>query len=459
MKIRLKLTLISTVITALILTGVSVAIYYFFSLYRQIEFYDRLKERAVITEQFYLEEDELNEDTFEEVQKKYHQYLPDEIIGLFELGYQLQTMQDSLQVSLPATFFRDMATLEYMEIKSGDRQAVAMWYNDNQGDFVVIISAIDRFGIMKLADLQKILIICFIVSIGIIFISGRFFSLQALKPITRIVKDVNRIGLSNLHQRLSTGGSKDEINELATTFNQMLERLETSLEIQKNFISNASHELKNPLTAVIGEVELALSKDRSVEEYKTALKTIDFEARRLDTLIVKLLNLAQTDFDDKVFLNEDVRIDELMMEVKEDLDHLLPDNQVYINFEHIPEDEQLITVKGNKKLLHAALMNVLENACKFSDYQEVKVLIKADKTRLTVVISDKGIGIAEQDLQNIAQPFYRASNARGYKGSGIGLSLTDKIVKMHGGEINITSKLKQGTQFFIFLQQNSSLSL
>ncbi len=457
MKIRLKLTLISTAVTALILVGVSLSIYYFFSLYRQIEFYDRLKERAVITEQYYMEEDELSTLTYQEVQKKYQQYLPDEVTALFGMEADLNRLQDSLQVRLPPDFFEQIAALQYMEFKSGDRQAVAVWYDDNQGDFVVCVSAIDHFGIIKMADLQTILIACFFISIGIIFISGKFFSQQALKPITKMVKDVNRIGLSNLHLRVVTDDSKDEINELAMTFNHMLERLETSFERQKNFISNASHELKNPLTAIIGQVALMLEKERPAEEYRDALQTVAYEAKRLNNLTSKLLSLAQTDFDESTLLDEEVRLDELLMEVEEDVSKVFPGNRIQIHFENIPEEDALITLTGNRKLLQAALANILENACKFSGNQEVCVSIRADETELMITIADRGIGIAPQDLQNIFQPFYRAGNARGYQGFGIGLSLTDKIIRMHGGAIQVASELDAGTRFMITFEKHREI--
>lgn len=456
MKIRLKLTLIFTAITTMILIGVSIAIYYFFSLYRQVEFFDRLKDRTLITAQVHLGEDELSAEALREVKKKYQQYLPDEVIGLFELGYSLSAIEDSLRIKLPPNFYEEIHQTKYIEIKSDERQAVAMYYHDNEGNFVILISAIDRFGIMKLTDLQKILIFCFFISVGIIFISGRFFSRQALKPITKIIKDVNQIELSNLHLRLDMDNSKDEIAELTTTFNRVLERLETSLEIQKNFISNASHELKNPLTAIIGEVDLMLDKERPAGEYKAALQTIAYEARRLDNLTVKLLNLAQTGFDEKTVLNDEIRVDELLLGIHEDINHLVPDNDIRINFTSIPEDDQIITLRGNKRLLHAALVNVLENACKFSDNQAVHVLVKANEDTITVNITDTGIGIAAQDLQNIFQPFYRANNARGYKGSGIGLSLTEKIVKMHRGEIQVNSTLGEGTEFMISFRQKAT---
>lgn len=456
MKIRLKLTLIFTAITTLILIGVSIAIYYFFSLYRQIEFFDRLKDRTLITAQVHLREDELSAEALREVKKKYQQYLPDEIIGLFESGYSLSAIEDSLKIELPPNFYKEIPQTKYVEIKSDDRQAIAMYYEDNEGNFVILISAIDQFGIMKLGDLQKILVFCFFISIGIIFISGRFFSQQVLKPITKIIKDVNQIELSNLHLRLDMDNSKDEIADLTITFNRVLERLETSLEIQKNFISNASHELKNPLTAIIGEVELMLDKERAAGEYKAALQTIAYEARRLDNLTAKLLNLAQTGFDETTLLNDEVRVDELLLGIQEDINQLVPDNDIHINFTSIPEDDQLITLRGNKKLLHAALVNILENACKFSDNQGVNVLVKVDENLLTISVTDTGIGIATPDLQNIFQPFYRASNARRYKGSGIGLSLTEKIVKMHGGDIHVTSTLDKGTEFIISFQQKAS---
>ena len=262
---------------------------------------------------------------------------------------------------------------------------------------------------------------------------------------------VNSISTENLHLRLNIGKGKDEVSELAHTFNNMLDRLETSFESQNNFVSNASHELSTPLTSIIGEAELALQKDRTPERYREAMHIILRESERLKAIIQSLLNLAQTGFDGKKQNWELLRADELLLEAKNAVDRIYPDNNVQIDYTLFPEDDEKLHIKGNAQLLVLAFTNIILNACKYSGNKVVVAALAASNTKLFIFIKDRGIGIPEHELAHIYDPFFRASNTGDIKGYGIGLPLARNIIRLHKGDINVSSVVDQGTEVQITL--------
>jgi signal transduction histidine kinase len=178
------------------------------------------------------------------------------------------------------------------------------------------------------------------------------------------------------------------------------------------------------------------------------------EAERLDQLTSNLLSLAQTDFDLSYLKKDEIRIDELIWDIKELFDKTKYKGRIDIHFSELPETSDLITIMGIVSLLKIAIMNVIDNACKFSSPHKVDVTLKTSLNNIQLRIEDKGIGIPETEMNNLFQPFYRASNAFAYRGSGIGLSLVQKIVSIHNGEINVLSKIGKGTVVEINFYQN-----
>jgi signal transduction histidine kinase len=237
--------------------------------------------------------------------------------------------------------------------------------------------------------------------------------------------------------------------------NQMLDRLEHSFDMQENFISNASHELKNPLTAIMGEAEISLSKTRSIDQYIISLQKINDEAERLDIITRNLLNLAQADFEITEQNREEIRIDELLYEIDEYFGKSKYLNRIVFHIADLQETSKSFTVHGILYLLQIALTNVLENALKFSMDQPVDISLKEENRTIILTVSDKGIGIPENERKNLFQPFFRATNAYTYKGSGIGLALAYKIIRLHGGTIDIHSAPELGTSVEIQFLSNS----
>lgn len=445
MQLRTKITSIFIVLTSLFLTGIFIFIYHFSKRYTENEFYLRLKQRATIAAQTYLGKDELSIDIYEDIRRRHLQVLPEEKEVIYPVDAENKASILRLDNSLPESFFEDIAIYEYAELKQGNYQYVGLLYHDNEGDFVVILSATNLYGLSELTNLRNLLIVAFFVSIIFIFFLGRYYAKQALSPISKIINEVNSIRPENLSLRLNTVNGKDELADLSRTFNNMLDRLQLSFDLQSNFINNASHELRNPLTAILGHTEIALNKERSQDDYHAILKNIALEASRLDFLVKGLLKLAKTDFDSKGLVIEELRVDELILDVKKNLDVAIPSNLVTLDYEGLPEDETAITMFGSETLLNVALFNILENACKFSDNSTVILKILVDEDYILLNIIDVGVGIPEDELKNIYEPFFRASNVRKIEGFGFGLPLAYRIIKMHSGEIRVISQINKGT--------------
>ncbi|PSR53619.1 hypothetical protein AHMF7605_08810 [Adhaeribacter arboris] len=451
MSIRTRLTLTFTLLIAGILMISFLIIYYSSEQYRRVEFFDRLHERGYIIAQLYLEQDEISFQTFEKVRRKFFQNLHQESIDIFDQNKKPRFIRNQYPFIAPSRAFDQIAKKKYIQFARGSRQGIGFLYQDNQGQFYIFVSAVDITGHRKMDNLRRVLIISFLAGSLVVFLIGRFFTSLVLNPVSEMVAEVNEIRVTNLHRRLKEGNGQDEFGLLAKTFNQMLDRLETAFDMQKNFISNASHELRNPLTAISGEIEVTLSRDREPPEYKVSLVTLQNEAERLERLIKDLLNLAQTDSENSSQKTEKFPLDDLLLELKAEMDRLYPDNNLAVSFKNMPEEAIILEVTGIRDLLKAALLNVLENAHKFSNGKAVQLQLIYQNNQLHVHVLDQGMGIPPADLNNIFEPFYRAANARGIKGTGVGLALTQKIIHLHHGQIQIASEVNHGTQVHIIL--------
>jgi len=295
-------------------------------------------------------------------------------------------------------------------------------------------------------DLGFIMFFFFLASLIITFLLGRGFSRIALLPIVRITSNLKIIRASSLDLRLPIAQKKtDEIDILSLTINHLLEHLEQSFESQKSFIANASHELRTPITTILGEAEITLMHDRSIDDYKLTLANIIKETERLNYIINSLMELMQTNLSANDFQN--IRIDELIWEIKDELP--VKDNNIVKIHYNLPSHPLKYSLLGNRQLLFIGISNILKNALKFSDNKDVVCKIYCDIKGINILIRDQGIGIEQKDINKIFQPFFRSANALNYPGYGIGLSLTHNIVRLHNGTIQINSEVNKGTEFHI----------
>lgn len=283
----------------------------------------------------------------------------------------------------------------------------------------------------------------------IVFVIAYFMARGVLKPISKIIERVDNITASNLSERIEVDDTKDEINNLAVTFNGMLDRLEKSFEAQKMYVSIVSHDLRTPVGTLIAELELLLYRERRPEEYKKAIENSLVYAHDVEKLLTGLTDLAKASYLAKQIKMISVRLDELLCDVSIVVMKAHKDYHVELIFDDATDDDRMISVRGNEYLLGTAFINLMENNCKFSHNHRSTVRISSLEGKIFIRFSDTGIGISEEDLERIFKPFYRGENRHFASGNGIGMALVERIVKLHGGAISVDSIQNKGTTFIL----------
>jgi signal transduction histidine kinase len=454
MSIQRKVALLFFGLTTTVIVLLSGAIFYFVHQFTFDDFYKRLEARANIAAQMHQLSDKDSLGMYKEIRQRYLEHLQN------EKQYTLKPadyLNGKPVPHIPAPLINDILEQGKARYKTGNIFYAGKVTNLPEGRVIFIVSAIDPYGFNELENLEKILITGFLISLVLVYFIGRRFSYDTFRPVRKIIKKVNTITASNLHLRLENYNSKDEIAELTQTFNDMLDRLETAFETQNNFISNASHELRTPLAIIKGEAELAL-KGTHVNDAETqqTLTEILKSAQSLQDILTSLLGLAQTGFDGQKQKWEVIRMDELVWQIKESVDHIIPANNIRMDFSDLPQDLDQLTVLGNSNLMKLAVSNIALNACKYSDNKTVIIKLFEENSRVIVSVKDEGIGIPEKDLQHIFEPFFRASNTGKFDGHGVGLPLALNIIRLHKGSIAILSKENEGTEIRIMLPVHHS---
>lgn len=449
MEIAKKITLLFAILSAIIISLLSGFVWYFSNEFAFEDFYKRLEARVNIATQITFYEDK-SDNSFAKVRNQYLERLSEERQYIIQKNAQGK-FQQAIDLKLPPKFYENINPGKIARYRDENKFYAGKIVKEKGKEYLVVVSAIDPFGFRELKDLQKILVAGFFLSVVFSFLVGWKFSQYMLEPLRKIIKRVKMIKAENLHLRLDVKEGSDEMSQLAQTFNNMLNRLETAFETQNNFISNASHELRTPLAIISGEVELASKHRNDAEVQANALLKIQNEAERLESILTSLLGLAQSGFNGKNQPWEEVRIDELLWEIKSSVHQVHPESKIEINFTNLPADADELKLKINKNLVKLAITNIVSNACKYSNYQQVVIGLETDSKFVSISISDLGIGIPQQDIQHIFEPFYRASNTSNFKGYGVGLPLALNIIRLHRGSIAIKSQEDIGTQIKILL--------
>jgi len=322
----------------------------------------------------------------------------------------------------------------------------------------VIVTAVDKVGIRVMANLRTIIVSALAACILIMSVLSYVISTRLIWPISRKIQKANSISVKNLHERLIVYNPNDELGALAIAFNNLLDRLDAAFSSQKLFVANASHEIRNPLTAILGEAEVALEKERSSADYQESLRNIIMDAERLNLLVNNLLQLSTVNYSPSEIKREQISILKLLRESRRKYDLLNPDNQISFDFEQRPEKDGFF-ITGNVNLLETALINIFDNASKFSYNAPVSISVLINNSEVTIAVQDQGIGISPDDIPKITQPFFRAENVRQIRGTGIGIPLTLRIVELHQGKLDVTSELNKGTLVQITLPLSNEIPL
>jgi signal transduction histidine kinase len=333
---------------------------------------------------------------------------------------------------------------------AGEKDGVCYKHSFKNKTYNVFVMAYDETRIENLSELRKILLWSILFSVWLSVLFSYFFSRKAIQPISRIIKSIKNINSSRLNDRLNEGNRKDEIDQLAITFNEMLTNLEIAFKNQEDFVSNASHELRTPLTIMISESDYLLGRKRNEKEYIQHISGLVDDLKTLNSLINSLLELAQINRDNSIQLIS-VRIDEIIYNAIHQVKIKYQGRKIIPKIQY-PENENELLVNGNPGLLEIAFKNLLDNACKFSN-EDVGVEFQMTYKNIKINISDKGVGIPPNEINSIYHPFQRASNVKFIGGFGIGLSLVNNIIELHNAELRVNSTENEGTQFEIVFKK------
>jgi signal transduction histidine kinase len=452
MQIRTRLTLqfIFTVAAILLLTlGI---IYARYKSTMQDEFYRGLKYKAVMTANLVLRQEEKFTPVDGRTTPATNLLPASEAFAIYNVRQQrLFAFNPAMAAISEQDFDRIRAQGEY-RFQYGRLSAIGIRHQSGTGnEYVVVVGSV--FEAEELKKLQNILVFSFLFAITIIALGGWFFAGQAMAPVSRIVNEVDNILPSNMSTRLIEPANPDEIGRLIHTFNRLLDRIYFAFQMQKRFISNVSHELKNPISVVISQLEVGLTRERSTEEYKETMESVLDDSRSLAEITEKLLQMAKVYSEDSNIAFEDIRLDEVVLQVRSALLRAQPGYRIFFDITGDIDLETALDVKGNEPLLKLAFTNLIENGCKFSPDKTVHInIITHTEGRPELEITDNGPGIPQQDLPLIFQPFYRGVQQARAPGSGIGLSLVDSILRLHHIKLSIQSEQGKGTTFRLFFE-------
>ena len=307
-----------------------------------------------------------------------------------------------------------------------------------------IITAVSSENAEQLVtSLRKHFAWSFPIVLVILFLITRFLAGRSIRPIKQIISTSNTITSQNLDARIPLPQQKDELFDLATAINALLGRIHKSIDREKQFASDAAHELKTPLAVLKGTLEVLIRKPRTTEEYQEKINDSILEIDRLNDITEQLLVLARIEHDHAMALKT-ISLEDFIVNITDRFQKSVSLKSIHLHHEVIEK----VNISTNTKLLEMIIENLLSNAIKYSERNK-NIYIKTglNNGKPYCIIKDEGLGISKDEIQKIFNPFYRAHalTQKGIKGTGLGLSIVQKASDQLGLKIDLDSQVGVGT--------------
>lgn len=443
MSFRLRMALVFTMLVGALLALFGMLVFAHAEHLREEEFFDRLEDRAILVERLIEESRGMTVDEAEHLARALRDALPEESIVVIDTSG--LRMFEREPIDMPVSW-RETATRQgRARITQGDRQFVVIDRPETRpvGILYTMASAIDASGHESVSELRRSMWITGLVALLLTAGIAWLYATWALVPVRLLVRRAAEIHEPTERLPEPSGRRGDELSELTTVLNDLLERIDGAFGVQRSFIANASHELRTPLTILRGEAHQARQQAVLSEELSRHLKSIDEQAMVMQDLIEQLLWLAQTRGAAERIPFAEVRLDEVAERALERCRARHPDRPVRFAMDEDPDGREPL-VRGNAVLLTAALYNLLTNAVKYGgDRVELRVSVSGGEA--LVAVTDHGKGIAPDALARVRELFYRGHDAAPLDGHGIGLALVDRIMQVHNGRLELSAVQGRGT--------------
>lgn len=445
MKVKNRLSLYCSLIFGIVFAVISFLIYGLYYKNAERTIFVNLNKTANISALFYLEEDELSSKEFDKIRKQFEEVVSDYSYQVYDarntVVYGIQSL------NIPVSILEEIRHSNHLSFSIDHFLCYGIFYKDNQGDFVVIAKENKSILDEQVNLLFWILLPLFLIGVIAIIFLSRWVANIAYRPFSETIKEVNNISTNDLNVQIKSPCTKDELQDLINTFNDLLAKISETVIIQKNFVRYVSHEFKTPLASMLGNLDVFSIKDRTSAEYHLLSEKLMQQIFQMEEILDTLIVVSDLRKDETDIVQ--TRIDELLWEIISKIKSIHTTSKILINIDIAPEDEALMLVNVDRTQLLIALFNLIENAVKYSQKENVEILFFKNDNNLFLSITDKGIGIPIEQLSHISKPFYRGDNTDGIQGSGIGLSLALRILDRNNIKYRIESKLNVETKITI----------
>jgi heavy metal sensor kinase len=456
--IKAKVVLFYMVILIVVLSALGIFLYFSLSriVYDSIDSSLLSKAKALAT----LVKEHANETEFNFSDEVMWEYNSPKSMSFFQIrrvdGTILEKSESVGNRELPFSPSAQKITFQTIQFK-GKAARIANFYfpakedNAPKGGGLIIQCAEAIADQINLLKTYRILLFLSVLGILIISSSGALLiARKALTPVKEISQAIDRISESNLSERITSHHIPEELRVLASSFNRTFSRLDKSFNRQRQFVSDASHELRTPLSVILSQSEIILRRERCAEEYRNVLKTILEASQLMSEIVQKLLTLARLGTDKVELKIEYLDIGAIINEAVELLKPLAAQKRITINV-----SAQQNVISGDRAALLELFTNIINNAIKYNLPEgTIDISIQKERGFVVTAVKDTGIGIPGKDLDKVFDRFYRVdkSHSKEVSGVGLGLSICNEIVKLHGGRIEIKSKLDEWTIVTVYLK-------
>lgn len=445
MNIKQQIIVAFSLIVATILVLFSFFVYYSYENYRQNLIYERLFSRVEASKEVLKNRNKFSKDLFLPLNEQYEAVYNDQ--------NKLLASTDKINDYTPNdAFFQQVRAKKKMKFSytnlnfEFEKEGVALMYLQEGKPFIAIATAYDLNGHNMSNTLRYSLLFGNILALFLIAIIAYFFSKSAMKPFDEIITQIDKADIEDLTFRIDHSGDINEASTLAKSFNQLLEKIQQAGENQRQFISFASHELRTPLTVIKGILQTSLAYDRASSDWQQSTKEVISEVNKTIELANNLLLLAEVESLQPNIELGNIGLIDLILDSVAQINQKYPEQKLTIKLGTTLQNESTPTlILGVSHLLRSALINVIDNACKYSNFDEVEIFLEKNQKMIHILIKDRGMGISENDRKIIFMPMMRGSNIQGVQGFGVGLTLVHKIIQLHQGKIEMKTNKTAGT--------------
>lgn len=436
MQLKHRVPLFYSLLFSFVLATVMMTVYYLFANFRKVEFKDRLAQRAQTTIKLLLEVKEVDNQLLKIIDQNSINKLYNEKTLIFNDTMQLiYSSIDDAKIAWSATDLNAIKQHEEVFRQNNGYDILGLYYKYDGKDFYTFISAVDTYGNSKLRYLKFLFFGAFLISTTLVWLISFYLSKEALKPLDQLRRQMQEVTSKNLILRVHEPKQHDEIKALSRSFNQMLDRIDKAYKSQKDFTSNASHELRTPVARIAMQLENLIKGKDLESDVKTTLQSTLEDIHQLSDIITSLLLLSKIEDAPGSTAFERVRLDEIIFKTASRISRMHPDFKLQFDIENRTSNDLTLEVAGDETLLEIAILNLFLNAYSYSDNQIVKCVLTQDNFILQLAIINNGAVPVKTDTALLFNTFTRGKNVKNKPGSGIGLSIVQRILHYHQATI------------------------